>query len=275
VYPRFNLALVALVLIGGAVALWWSDQKVADPNAAASSEHSSLQQASSEPPPVGPDSAFVYDGAYVLTVSWHPAFCETKPYLSECRNEDASDYAADHFSLHGLWPQDDEYCGVGEDVIAIDQANRWDNLPPIDLNAATRRDLKRVMPGTEDNLHRHEWVLHGTCSGVSADSYFRHAIALVEEINNSAVRDLLAGNINRHVSRNQVRSAFDTAFGNDAGRKVRLDCEDDDGRGIVFELRINLEGNATSGTSLRDLVQVARNASSGCVGGIIDPVGTQ
>jgi ribonuclease T2 len=267
VNPRFSLAFVALVLIGGALALWWSDRR--QPAELPAGPISSSEA------PVQPDDRLVYDGAYVLTISWHPAFCETKPSLSECRGERASDYAADHFSLHGLWPQDDEYCGVDQDVIAIDEANRWDDLPPIDMSSAARRDLDRVMPGTTDNLERHEWVLHGTCAGTSADIFFTRAIALVEEINASAVRDLFAHNIEEHISRNQLRAAFDSAFGDGAGRRVRLDCETDDTRELIAELRINLKGNAMAATSLRELVHAARNASAGCNGGIIDPVGEQ
>lgn len=271
--PRYTLALVAVILIGGAVALWWSDrQPPAEPHV----QPISSEASSSRPvEPAEPDNTFVYDGAYVLTISWHPAFCETKPNLSECRSERTSDYAADHFSLHGLWPQDDEYCGVGENIIAIDEANRWDDLPPIEVSNATWRDLQRLMPGTEDSLERHEWVFHGTCAGVDADTYFKRAIALVEEVNASAVRDLLAGNIGRTVSRNQIRSAFDTAFGSGAGKKIRVDCEEDDGRDMIFELRINLEGAATSNIPFRDLIGGARNASAGCGSGIVDKVGNQ
>jgi ribonuclease T2 len=267
VNPRFSLAFVVLVLIGGALALWWGDrQQPAEPRPT---------PIGSEEAPVQPGDGLVYDGAYVLTISWHPAFCETKPSLSECRTEQATDYAADHFSLHGLWPQDGEYCGVGENLIAIDAANRWNDLPPVDVSSATRRDLERIMPGTTDSLDRHEWVLHGTCAGTSSDTFFKRAIALVEEINASAVRDLLARNIGRQVSRTQLRAAFDTAFGDGTGRKVRLDCETDDTRELIAELRINLEGNAMAATGLRGLIHAARNASVGCNGGTIDPVGEQ
>ena len=109
--PRFSLALVAIALVAGAVALWWNDrqQPAAPP----------VLPVSSAEAPIEPEAPG-YAGEYVLTISWHPAFCETKPYLSECRNERTGDYAADNFSLHGLWPQDDEYCGVGPEIIAID-----------------------------------------------------------------------------------------------------------------------------------------------------------
>jgi ribonuclease T2 len=268
VNPRFSLALVGAVLIGGAVALWWSDrQQQATPP---------VQPISSaeEPVVVGPDSPTFY-GEYVLTLSWHPAFCETKPNLPECRDERASDYSADHFSLHGLWPQVGEYCGVSDSVVAIDEVNHWDDLPEIDVSNATWRDLTRLMPGTEDSLERHEWVLHGTCSGASADTFFKRAIALVEEVNGSAVRDLLERNIGRQVSRTQLRAAFDDAFGDGAGRKVRLDCEEDNDRNLIFELRINLEGDAVGNTRFRDLIHAARNAGAGCNGGIVDRVGEQ
>jgi ribonuclease T2 len=268
VNPRFTLAIVALILIGGTVALWWSDRQQPVLPSPPPSQINSVE-------PAPPDEPVGYDGEYVLTISWHPAFCETKPYLSECRNEHSGDYAADHFSLHGLWPQDDEYCGIGETLIATDEANRWDELPPVEVSNETWRDLQRVMPGTEDNLERHEWVLHGSCAGASADTYFRRAIALTEEVNKSQVRELLARNIGRTVSRNQIRAAFDAAFGDGAGRKVRLDCEDDDGRELIFELRLNLEGDAMGGMGLRDLIHAARNASSGCSGGTVDRVGEQ
>ena len=265
--PRFSLALVAIVMIGGAVALWWNDrqQQAAAPP---------VQPISSVEAPVEPEVPG-YDGAYVLAISWHPAFCETKPNLPECRNERSGDYSADNFSLHGLWPQDDEYCGVGPEVIALDEANRWSDLPPIDVSEATWRDLRRVMPGVEDNLERHEWALHGSCAGTSQDTFFRRSIALLEEVNGSEVRELLARNIGRHVSRNQLRSAFDAAFGDGAGRKVRLDCETDDKRELIYELRINLDGDAMGSTSFRELIHAARNASAGCTGGTVDRVGEQ
>lgn len=264
--PRLSLAFVALILIGG-VLLWGSDwQKSAAPP---------VTPISSEEAVVVEPATPAFDGEYVLTLSWHPAFCETKPNLTECRNERLSDYSTDHFSLHGLWPQVGEYCGIGDKIVAIDEVNHWDDLPEIEVSNATWRDLTRLMPGTEDSLERHEWTLHGSCSGASADTFFKRAIALVEEVNDSAVRELLSGNIGKHVSRNQIRAAFDEAFGEGAGRKVRVDCEADDDRDLIFELRVNLEGDAMGPRRFRDLVHAARNASAGCNGGIVDRVGEQ
>lgn len=261
---RISLAAVAIVLLGGALALWLS-----------SGQQTSVPVA---PPPddvsVVPDAPAPPPQSYTLTISWHPAFCETKPGLRECREQRSSDYAAEHFSLHGLWPEDD-YCGVSDRLVSIDDANRWSDLPEIDVSDATWRDLQRLMPGTKAQLERHEWIFHGTCSGASADIYFSRSIALVEAVNASAVRDLLARNIGRHVSRNQIRAAFDAAFGDGAGRKVRVDCEQDGDRDLIDELRINLDGDAMGRASFADLIHAGRNASAGCTGGIVDRVGEQ
>jgi ribonuclease T2 len=258
--------LVAVLLVAGAAALWWSDRDA--PPVVAAAPVSSVAvavEAAAERPPAG---------SFVLAISWHPAFCEARSRLPECRGQRESDYEATNLTLHGLWP-DDEYCGVSDRILALDEANRWDELPRPELSDATWRDLRRVMPGTADNLHRHEWIVHGTCAGASAERYFKRSIALLEEINGSAVGELLAKSVGRQVSRNQIRAAFDAAFGAGAGRKVRLDCATDGKRTLLTELRINLEGDGLGTAPLRTLIQAARNAGNGCAGGIVDPVGLQ
>lgn len=257
--PRFSLALVALILVGAAAALYLSDGA----RLAAPATTTITQSA----PPAPPQ-------AYVLAISWHPAFCEQKPGLAECRNQSSSDFEALNLTLHGLWPED-QYCDVDSRLIDIDRASRWEDLPPVDLSPATERDLAQAMPGTQDDLHRHEWIKHGTCSGADADTYYARAVALLAEINNSAVRDLFARNIGRQVSRNQLRAAFDAAFGDGAGRRVRVECEDDGERRLLSELRINLDGEAMGSGTLAELIRAAPSAGSGCNGGVVDPVGRQ
>jgi hypothetical protein len=44
---------------------------------------------------------------------------------------------------------------------------------------------------------------------------------------------------------------------------------------LIFELRINLDGDAMGRASLADLVHAGRNAGAGCTGGIVDRVGRQ
>ncbi|MEP6645113.1 MAG: ribonuclease T [Acidobacteriaceae bacterium] len=87
---------------------------------------------------------------YVLTISWSPEFCHGHPDSTECRT---GHYG---FIAHGLWPQYThgypEHCG---------------NAPALSNPSA----MLDIMP--DDKLIEHEWTTHGTCSGLSADEYFK------------------------------------------------------------------------------------------------------
>ena len=257
--PRLRLALTALILVAGAVALGWTGQQPPAP-----------APARAEAPARSPSS-----GDYVLALSWHPAFCERQSRLPECRNERSSDYTADHFALHGLWPQDLEYCGVSNREIGLSSDGRWDELPAIDVGTETWAALARVMPGVEDGLERHQWTKHGTCSGADAETFFARSVDLLDEINASGVRDLFARNIGRHVSRDQTRAALDAAFGDGAGARARLNCTEDGPRTLIGELRLNLSGDVLGTGGLAALLRAADRAGAGCTGGEVDPVGRQ
>lgn len=257
-----TLGLTILALFAGALILWIGERNSPPGSGAASSAIA----AETSPAP---------RQQYVLAISWHPAFCETKPGLEECRLQREGDYTASNFSLHGLWPQGAEYCGVSERIADTDRAGRWLRLPEVEVTDATWREIVRLMPGSRDGLDRHEWTLHGTCAGVSAETYFRRAIALTEEVNASPVRDLLADNLGKRVSGAAIRSAFDDAFGDGAGRKVRLDCEQDGKRELLVELRINLDGDVMGTATLAEAIAAGRAISVGCPGGIVDRVGLQ
>lgn len=213
-------------------------------------------------------------GLYTLAVSWQPAFCETEPDKPECRTLKSGRYDADHFALHGLWPQEN-YCGVSPQLIDADTYDPHSTLPEINLPETTRSALDRAMPGTQSLLERHEWLMHGTCSGVSAETYYGRAIALLDELNASPVRDLFAENIGKRLSAAQIRKAFDAAFGTGAGLRVRIDCADDWPRTLIVELRIRLYGDAMDPRSLRSLINRATAGSGGCANGEIDRVGTR
>jgi len=91
---------------------------------------------------------------YILSLSWSPQHCaETHDPSTECTG--ATHYG---FVVHGLWPN----------------ANNGKNPencpgPPYDPSFATP-DLLKVMPST--TLVQHEWVTHGTCSGLAPKDYF-------------------------------------------------------------------------------------------------------
>ena len=215
-------------------------------------------------------------GRYILAASWHPAFCEQRPDSRDCRSP-LSVEDAEGFALHGLWPQprDNEYCGVSPSLIAADRSGPWRRLPAPKLDVATRRDLERVMPGSRSALERHEWLRHGTCYGTDADRYFSDAVRLIDALNRSPVARLFARSIRSQLTGRTIRSAFDEAFGPGAGRKVEIECTDDDGRRIITELRIALARSANAATDLTRMISAGVPGSRGCPSGIVDAVGNQ
>ncbi|WP_439813630.1 ribonuclease T2 family protein [Zavarzinia sp. CC-PAN008] len=206
---------------------------------------------------------------YVLAVTWHPAFCETKPGLPECAALDGADFAASHFVLHGLWPQDAEYCGVpaGQERLSRDRA--WQRLPPLDLPADVQRDLAQAMPGSRSALDRHEWVKHGTCSGLAPGAYYRVSLALLRQLNAATPRDLFEDSLGERLRAEQIRGAFDQAFGAGAGQRVTVECSDGPDR-LIVELRIALAGPLGPDSSLGPLIRAGKTRPRGCPVGRVD-----
>lgn len=230
---------------------------------------------------IGPETLIEkIDGGprYVLALSWQPAFCEGNERKRECKSMTGTRFDARHLSIHGLWPQPgtNVYCGVSQALISADKQGRWQDIPEPKLSLATREALELMMPGTQSLLDRHEWIKHGTCyRGGDAEAYFFDTVRLSAEINSSAVREFLAAKIGKKVLASDIRARFDEAFGPGAGERVRVACDDDDGRQLIVELTIGLKGGIGAGTPVSELIQASNPTESGCPGGIIDPVGFQ
>jgi ribonuclease T2 len=228
--------------------------------------------------PSGPTPGSMPAPSFVLAASWQPAFCETRPGKPECVSQVVDRFDATHFALHGLWPQPrgNDYCGVSSAERTADKAGRWDDLPAVDITAETRQELDRVMPGTQSNLHRHEYTKHGTCYPEgSAENYYLASLLLMQQLNASAVQELFASNIGATIDAEQIQAAFDAAFGPDAGQRVRISCANDGGRRVITELQISLRGTITEETRIEDLLANAGTANTGCASGVVDAVGLQ
>jgi ribonuclease T2 len=214
---------------------------------------------------------------YVLAISWQPAFCETRPNRPECETQTNDRFDAGNFALHGLWPQprSRDYCGVDARTVEQDEDGDWAELPEPELSPGLREELETVMPGTQSALDRHEWIKHGTCYEGDAEAYFQDSIDMLKAINSSEVRELFSEAIGEQLTQEEVRSAFDKAFGTGAGERVRLACTDDDGRRLINELTVGLTGDIDGPESFSDRIMAARPTDGGCNGGIVDPVGEQ
>jgi ribonuclease T2 len=218
--------------------------------------------------PGGPPAA-VAD--YVLAASWQPAFCETHRRTPECRSQSAGRFDASHLALHGLWPEPRRhvYCGVSRALRSADEADRWRDLPPVDLSEATRAELEVVMPGTQSGLERHEWIKHGACAGAPPEAYFSTALALMKQLNASPLRALFAARTGERLGASELRAAFDEGFGAGAGARVAIGCAG----GLITELEIHLRGALGPSAQLADLIAAAAPVDAGCAGGLIDPAG--
>lgn len=217
----------------------------------------------------------------LIALSWQPAFCESKPSKTECKqlNDGLLPITESQLSLHGLWPQPNGtfYCGVSDELKRLDKANRWSELPAPKLDTDTADRLAVAMPGMASFLERHEWIKHGTCffGEDSGDEYFDDSLRVLAAINDSPVGHLLAENVGSEVDTTDIRKAFDSAFGAGAGDRVQVKCAGDQGRVLIQELKVTLKGEITETADIGALIRAGDPQSPGCPRGVIDPAGLQ
>ncbi len=104
----------------------------------------------------GPPAPGAFD-FYVLALSWSPGFCDTGGQArggSQCAGG-----ARLGFVVHGLWPQNAHGFPSNCDAGARGFVPR----------AALDR-VRGLYP--DEGLARHEWRMHGTCTGLSPSDYF-------------------------------------------------------------------------------------------------------
>ncbi|MEO0678938.1 MAG: ribonuclease [Pseudomonadota bacterium] len=223
-------------------------------------------QAAAAPAPAEPGST-----DNLLAASWLPAFCEEVGGRRECQalERGALPSAERGFVLHGLWPQprSREYCGEAEYLKGL----RWSDLPRPSVDRATGLEVIRVMPGAASGLHRHQWAKHGSCYGAAggADEYFEDSVWLMRQLNASDVAVLFETYAGDRLEPEDIRDAFDQAFGRGAGDRVEVVCGD----GLIQELRLSLRGTVVAGTTpLGNLLRAGATRRPGC-GGVVDVVG--
>ena len=208
----------------------------------------------------------------LLALSWHNAFCETHRSRKECKRSLLSlgkaKYREKHFVLHGLWPQprNNVYCNVEKDFVTADKHGQWRDLPCLAMDDEIEDRLAKVMPGFSSELHKHEWVKHGTCYGTDPQTYFEDAVSLVEQLNDSKIGDFFRKNIGKHVTLKQVRHLFDRNFGVGAGKRVEMKCR----KGLMTELWLHL---GSGSDDLGTLLKRGKPVRSHCQKGLIDRAG--
>lgn len=95
---------------------------------------------------------------YLFTLSWSPQYCaKTKNAERDKVQCGQRNYG---FVAHGLWPQYNR--GYPRECPSTEKFN------------LTKADFERLLPiMPNENLIRHEWRAHGTCTGLPAKDYFQ------------------------------------------------------------------------------------------------------
>jgi ribonuclease T2 len=174
---------------------------------------------------------------YVLALSWQPSFCASR---DGARAEECRTPAPPLLALHGLWPQNGEYCAAGSQDL---RRTRWRDLPPVRLSPDLRRALEQAMPGTRSHLDRYQWIKHGSCSGLDAERYYARAVSLHEQAARTGFARLIRERASVELPVAELCAALGRDLGPDFDKAVRI-VQDRDGKGgfRLAEIRIGLAG---------------------------------
>lgn len=195
--------------------------------------------------------------AYVLALSWHPAFCETHGYEAsypECLKLPDTSYQARHLVLHGLWPNQNN-CGIYYEYCGVDIQKNYCDYPSLALASEVRQELRRMMPSYAHGgcLERHEWYKHGSCQLLSTNQYYSLALRLAREASVSPLGQFLQQHSGKTVSRTDLLTAVKRTFGQNHAGKIYFGCRD----GMLVDVYINLPAVIPFGERLTSLVRKA------------------
>lgn len=197
---------------------------------------------------------------FSLSLEWLPTFCKAHSSETECAALSPGDFATSALVLHGLWPdvRSDSshsygYCGVPQDVIRLDRAPTWCQMPDTGLTDATRARMAPHFPGIASCLERHEWYKHGACSGYQADDYFSRADALTAALAGTNLEQAIAGAAGQTVDAETLNAAFEKDYGPGARRALRFFCSG----GALLEVHITLNKTLASADRIGSMLSDA------------------
>lgn len=161
---------------------------------------------------------------YLLAQSWSPHFC--------CHNTDRCStvpwaFSARHLSLHGLWPgfmsarEGQTYpqsCETAKKLLATFLPSAYIDVAPsfTSYDAVARK-------ATVGDLAKHEWKKHGTCTGLSPESYFNEALRAMNALpGDRGTPKVLSDRVGGEVSSAELRSSYAKRVAIHADKLCRL-----------------------------------------------------
>jgi ribonuclease T2 len=169
-------------------------------------------------------------GLYVLALSWAPNFCCGHASKEECSGLQGS-FAANHLTLHGLWPNysDTEakgratypqFCGAFKHC----QKNHDKSCEPDPSTVPA--EMKQLAPGYIGDgyfLADHEWPKHGSCTGLDPATYFKAALdAMKARPGESGTPAALKAAVGKEIALPDLQNAFGMP-----ATSVLLSCDSD------------------------------------------------
>ncbi|WP_271410117.1 ribonuclease T2 family protein [Pseudomonas sp. Q1-7] len=187
-----------------------------------------------------------HDG-YVLAATWQPGFCEHASYQGskpECEALDAGELRISHLTLHGLWPNR-QSCGKHYGHCQGPQMN---------LRADTLDYVRPWMPNFQYSTRfgRYQWDKHGICqTQMDDDTYFRRAVDLVRQLDESKAGQYVVANIGGGISRRVFYQKVEDEFGSrEASHNFLLICSGQ----YLQEIRVALPRELKTADSLVGVV---------------------
>ena len=193
--------------------------------------------------------------SYVLALSFQPGFCKVHgDSKKECRHIRDDAYLSHHFSLHGLWPNQDA-CGIHYGFCNAQPKDQFCDYAPLILNEMASKQLGDVMLSYryQTCLERHEWNKHGTCQERTPDDYFLLATHFVNEMNASLLGDYIANHVGEMVKLKALQDVVSQQFGKNASHNILFHCQG----AILTEVTVGLPDTLSETNSLVELVQQA------------------
>ncbi|MFT0891641.1 ribonuclease T2 family protein [Pseudochelatococcus sp. G4_1912] len=160
---------------------------------------------------------------YVLALSWSPGFCALGGKARQ--HAQCTDGKEHGFVVHGLWPQYEH--GFPRECSMI--PNSMGMRVPSRYAMSIAAD---IFP--DQGLARHQWRMHGTCSGKTPEVYFRETARARDVV--AVPRTLQNLRTRRLVSTGEVERAFIAANPGLEENMIATACES----GRLKEVRICL-----------------------------------
>ena len=170
---------------------------------------------------------------YVLSLSWSPNWCALE---GDARRSPQCDASQDHgWIMHGLWPQ--FHRGYPSFCHTVER-------PPSRGMTDTMADIMGT-PG----LAWHQWKKHGSCTGLSAATYYETARAAYAAVERPAVFRKLTKDITLPAS--VVEAAFLKSNPEMSADGVTVTCKN----GYIQEVRICLSKTLAPVPCGRDVIK--------------------